>query len=111
MNLEGFLALILSVAFLVAFGIFFVSQSKVFLRDLRFYRSVKWDLSLDSGNKMMFLDFLRRSIFFKGIRVGRMRLSMGSSLFLCGLVLYAWMFLILAAVIAKMLWHLFAAAG
>lgn len=91
----------LFILLLIAFGIFYVSQMIVFVKDVRFYRSVNFDLSRDSGNKMLFLEQLRRSIFFWNYRVGFLRLLMGFNLFVVGLVLFGWMFLILLALIAK----------
>jgi hypothetical protein len=92
---------ILFMLFLIPWGIFYVSQMIVYFKDIRFYRSVNYDLSRDSGNKMLFLEPLRRSIFFRHYRVGSLRLKMGASLFIIGLVLSGWMLLILSALIAK----------
>jgi|GEM_PF-6406384 len=79
---------ILFVIFLIVTGIYFVSQSIVFLKDLRFYRSAHWDLSLDSGNKMFLLGSVRRSVFFRNYRVGFLRLFVGIQLFAFGLILF-----------------------
>lgn len=61
------LTAVLFLSSLIAFGVYFVSQMIVFLRDVRFYRGVNWDLSRDSGNKMLFLEMLRGAFFSEAV--------------------------------------------
>lgn len=69
--------------------LFFAYQSFIFLKDVRFYRRVKWDLTLDSGNRMLFLETVRQSVSSRKQPVGYLRLRMGYQQFAIGLLLLA----------------------
>jgi len=84
---------ILGIGILGAIGIYLAAQSFTFLKDLWFYRRANWDLSLDSGNKMLFLDMIRNSGSFKSSPIGRIRLTIGyqhsfMAMVLLGVVLF-----------------------
>jgi hypothetical protein len=75
---------IIAIAMLTVILLFFAYQSYIFMKDIRFYRRRNWDLSPDSGNRMLFLDSLRRS---RKEPVGYLRLTIGLMQFGIGLLL------------------------
>jgi hypothetical protein len=76
---------IAATAILTGILFFFAYQSYVFMNDVRFYRRANWNLSLDSGNRMLFFDTFRRS---RKEPVGYLRLTIGYQQLLFGLMLF-----------------------
>ena len=65
-------------------------QVGTFVQDLVFYRRIGWNLSLDSGNNLLFFDSMKGSPLFGGMPVGFLRLTVGFCFVVFGsLILYA----------------------
>ena len=68
---------IVGAAIICAVGFVAAKQTAVLAKDFSFYRSIGWDLSRDSGNKLFLLEALRQSVWLGKCPTGYLRLLLG----------------------------------
>jgi hypothetical protein len=71
------LSYLVTASFLLGVAAVATVQVGVLVRDVLFYRVVKWDFTLDSGNNMLFLDNVKMTSAFRSVPIGVARLQLG----------------------------------